>query len=159
MSNHQWYGVYKIKFKLAMQDPDMPSPRFHTLIFVETNAQGPGTGTKHHVTGDIVKGMYYESKPYHNPDKSESLHSKELIGHTNASNYPHDFDKILKAVPPPSKQKAFNHQSMRTEPVKSWEPLTFYKPGEPRQPLVKCTEWTEQRAIPALGKYGLVQQR
>ncbi|PHH86041.1 hypothetical protein CDD83_10833 [Cordyceps sp. RAO-2017] len=159
MSHSRWYGVYKLKFKLAMQDPDMPSPRFHTLIFVETNADGPGTGTKHHVTGDIVAGMYYESKPYHNPDRSESLHSKELIGFTNASTYPQEFDKVLGEVPAPPKQKAFNAKTMRTEPVKLWDPLTFYGPGEPRQPLVKCTEWTEQRGIPTLISKGLVVQK
>ena len=27
---------------------------------------------------------------------------------------------------------------------------SFYQPGEPRAPLVKCTEWTENQAIPSL---------
>ncbi|EQK97766.1 hypothetical protein OCS_06522 [Ophiocordyceps sinensis CO18] len=159
MSNSQWYRVYKLRFNLAMQDPDMPIPRFHTQIFIETNAEGPGTGTKHHVIGDIVTGMYYESKPCHNPDRSESLYSKELLGYTNASIYPQEFDKILSGIPAPPRQKAFNAKTMRTEPVKSWEPLTFYEPGEPRQPLVKCTEWTEQQAIPTLSSKGLIVQR
>ena len=134
----------------------MPNPRFHTLIFVETNAQGRGTGVKHHVTGDIVQGMYYESKPYHDPSKSETLHSKELIGYTPAAKYPMEFENILKSLPPPPKQKAFNVKTMKTKPVKSWNPLTFYKPGEARTPLRKCTEWTEQQAIPALGKARLI---
>ncbi|KAJ9241027.1 hypothetical protein DTO271D3_1120 [Paecilomyces variotii] len=151
------YKVYKLKLNLAMQDPDMPPPRYHTIIFVETNAQGSGSGIKHHVTGDIVSGMHYESKLYPNPDISESLYSKELIGYTVASTYPHAWDEILKNVPPPPKQKAFNSKTMRTEPVKSWNPLTFYEPGEPRQLLMKCTEWTEQKAIPALKNHNLIQ--
>lgn len=157
MSSPKFYRVFKLKFKLAMQDPDMPSPRYHTLIFVETNAQGPGTGTKHHVTGDIVQGMYYESKPYHNPDRSENLHSKELIGYAAASTHPHTFDSVLQGVPAPPRQKAFNAKTMRTEPVKSWNPLTFYEPGESRRPLIKCTEWTERQAIPTLHHQGLVR--
>lgn len=157
MSSSQLYRVFKLKFKLAIQDPDMPSPRYHTVIFVETNAQGPGTGMKHHVTGDIVNGMSYESNPYQNADISETRHSREVIGYARVSTYPQAWDRVLSALPAPPKQKAFNPQTMKTEPVKDWKPLTFYQPGEPRRPLVKCTEWTENQAIPALFNEGLVQ--
>ncbi|KAI6786012.1 uncharacterized protein J7T54_006351 [Emericellopsis cladophorae] len=147
------YAVYKLKSHLAMQDPDMPSPRFHTVIFVETTAQG---GVKYHVTGDIVQGMHYESEACHYPLTSETLHSKELLGYTSASDFSTKFENLLKTLPPPPKQKAFNTKTLKTEPVKSWNPVTFYEPGEARTPLRKCTEWTEQQAIPALQKAGLI---
>ncbi|KAI2707293.1 hypothetical protein CBS147332_6947 [Penicillium roqueforti] len=157
MSTSQIYPVYKVKLNLSMQDPDMPSPRYHTILFVQTNAQGPGSGTKHHVTGDIVTGMHYEPVNYDDPETDENFFYKELIGHTRALNYPKNWNDILSSVPAPPKQKAFNTVTMRTEPVKSWDPVVFYEPGEPRRPLVKCTEWIEDRAIPILINAGLVQ--
>ncbi|KAL6404326.1 hypothetical protein AUP68_13714 [Ilyonectria robusta] len=157
MPNSDFYRVLKLKLKLATQDPDMPGPRYHTIIFVETEVKGPGSGMKHHVTGDIVNGMQYESIPYHISDQWEDLAFKEVIGYTKASTYPTEWDSLLSDLPPPPKQKAFNIKTMKTEPVKSWDPLTFYKPGEPRRPLVKCTEWVEQQAIPSLIGQGLVQ--
>ncbi|KAI2729424.1 hypothetical protein CBS147325_10002 [Penicillium roqueforti] len=157
MSTSQIYPVYKVKLNLSMQDPDMPSPRYHTILFVQTNAQGPGSGTKHHVTGDIVTGMHYEPVNYDDPETDENFFYKELIGHTRALNYPKNWNDILSSVPAPPKQKAFNTVAMRTEPVKSWDPVVFYEPGEPRRPLVKCTEWIEDRAIPILIDAGLVQ--
>ena len=44
----------------------------------------------------------------------------------------------------------------KTGQVKPWDFLTFYNPGEARQPLIKWTEWTEQRAISALEQAGLI---
>ncbi|KAJ4864781.1 hypothetical protein T069G_01311 [Trichoderma breve] len=156
MSNSQWYSVYKLKFTLAVQDPDMPSPRYHTVIFVETDVDA--SGTKFHVIGDITSGMSYESTTFHIEDNSQPLHSKELLGYTKAVNFKQEWDSILKNLPPPPKQKAFNIETMKTEPVKEWDPLTFYNPGEHRKPLVKCTEWTEKQAIPALLKAGLIKE-
>jgi hypothetical protein len=153
----QFYRVFKIKTDLAMHDPDMPSPRYHTAIFVETKVPGRGCGTKHHVTGDIVQGMHYESKPYDISAEVESLHSTEFIGYTIAATHPSTWDNVLAGVPAPQRQKAFNVKTMKTEPVKSWDPLTFYDPGEPRRPLIKCTEWIEQLAIPALLSQGLIE--
>ncbi|KAJ9293160.1 hypothetical protein DTO271G3_8104 [Paecilomyces variotii] len=154
------YPVYKIKSNLAVQDPDMPQPRYHTIIFVETNPDRLGSGIKHHVTGDIVSGMCYESVHFNpnDPEIFESIHSKELVGYTAISAYPHVWEQVLTNIPPPGKQKAFNVKTMKTEPVKSWDPIiTFYDPGEPRRQLMKCTEWTERLAIPALKSSGLIQ--
>lgn len=153
------YPVYKVKSNLAIQDPDMPQPRYHTIIFVETNFDGRRSGVKHHVTGDIVSGMHYETVHYdpNDPETSESIHSKELIGYTAISAYPHAWEEVLGRVPPPPKQKAFNIKTMRTEPVKCWDPLTFHEPRETRRQLMKCTEWTEQLAIPALERGGLLE--
>ncbi|KAJ5207918.1 hypothetical protein N7449_002297 [Penicillium cf. viridicatum] len=159
MSTSQIYPVYKVKLRLSIQDPDMPSPRYHTILFVQTNEQGPGSGIKHHVTGDIVTGMHYEPAKYNDPETDENFFSKELIGHTRALNYPKNWNDILKSIPAPPKQKAFNKVTMKTEPVKSWDPMTFYEPGEPRRLLIKCTEWIEDQAIPILINLGLIQWR
>lgn len=156
MSESKTNRVFKVKFKLAISDPDMPSPRYHTIIFVETNDLGPGSGTKHHVTGDIVNGMRYEAVPIEDPQGDDNLHSKVLIGHARIADYPQAWNNLLGMLPAPPKQKAFNIATMKTEPVKNWTPLTFYGPGETRRPLIKCTEWTEKQAIPALIDEGLL---
>jgi hypothetical protein len=152
-----YYPVYKLRFFLAMADPDMPEPRYHTTIFVETD-QADQSGFLHHVTGDITSthGMRYERKPRSRPEESRTFYNKELLGYTPANDYPTSFDNILSNVPAPPRQKAFNIATMRTEPFKTPNPLTFYKQGEARQPLVKCTEWTNDRAIPALQSTGLI---
>ncbi|KKZ62345.1 hypothetical protein EMCG_03263 [[Emmonsia] crescens] len=148
--------VYTVKFTLSMQDPDMPSPRYHTTIFVETEANG--NGYVHHVTGDItsIGGMYYEKKYRERPELSRTFYSRDLLGVTDASAYQNSWENVLRQVPPPPRQKSFNPKTMRTEPFKTENPLTFYEYGEVRQPLVKCTEWTLERAIPALRSAGLL---
>ncbi|KAL6698073.1 hypothetical protein J3F84DRAFT_366419, partial [Trichoderma pleuroticola] len=112
---------------------------------------------KFHVTGDITSGMNYESTAFHIEENLQPLHSKELLGYAKAVNFKQEWDSILKNIPPPPKQKAFNMKTMKTEPVKEWDPLTFYNPGENRKPLIKCTEWTEKQAVPALLKAGLIK--
>ncbi|KAL6836597.1 hypothetical protein J3E69DRAFT_352760 [Trichoderma sp. SZMC 28015] len=120
MANSQWYSVYKLKFTLAVQDPDMPQPRYHTVVFVETDVDGGGT--KFHVIGDITSGMSYESTTFHIEENSQPLHSKELLGYTNVINFQQEWDSILKNIPPPPKQKAFNIETMKTESVEEWDP-------------------------------------
>ncbi|KAK4119818.1 hypothetical protein N657DRAFT_637019 [Parathielavia appendiculata] len=135
------YKVFKLKFRLSMQDPDMPQPRYHHLIFVESNPQN-GSGIKFHVTGDITSanGMVYQSVAYHDPKNSATLHSSELLGYTDAANFKAKFDNVFRACPPPPQQKSFNVKTMKMEPFKIKTPLTFYGPGETRKPLRKCTE-------------------
>lgn len=31
-SNEKYFNVYKVQYRLAMQDPDMPQPRYHTVV-------------------------------------------------------------------------------------------------------------------------------
>lgn len=136
----QQYHVYIVKSHLSIPDPDLPSPRYHTAIFVETETNGDGYA--HHVTGDItsVGGMRYEKKFEARPELSDTFYSQDLLGLTDASTYPNSWDDLLRQVPSPPRQKAFNPKTMRTEPFKTESPLTFYEPGEVRQPLAKCTE-------------------
>ncbi|KAJ6019005.1 hypothetical protein N7522_001072 [Penicillium canescens] len=154
-----YYEVYLARYNLAIQDPDMPGPRFHTTIFVKTAADK--SGILHHVTGDITSanGMVYIPQPRHSPEYSQSFHSLEKLGVTPMSKHPADWDRVLRSVPAPPQQKAFNIKTMKTEPFKTQSPLTFYEPGEPRRPLVKCTEWTLERALPALRANGLIIQQ
>ncbi|KAI0484871.1 hypothetical protein GGR56DRAFT_615927 [Xylariaceae sp. FL0804] len=157
-SSSQYYAVYLAKFNLAMSDPDIPGPRHHHIIFVETDLR-ERSGIKFHVVGDITRnaGMTYESRAYHDPVQSASFHSKELLGFTAADiGFQSQWDALLGGLPTPPKQKAYNMATNRTELVKLWEPLTFYAPGEYRRPPWKCTEWTNDYAIPALREAGLL---
>ncbi|KAI1389527.1 uncharacterized protein F4822DRAFT_427876 [Hypoxylon trugodes] len=96
------YAVYKLRFTLAQQDPDIIGTRYHTVIFVETNANR--SGTMYHVTGDITSGMIYQSKLYNDPELSLSFHSKDFLGYTTKSLSA--WENLLRGVPPPEKQKA-----------------------------------------------------
>ena len=139
---------------MAMQDPDMPQPRYHHVIFIETQHDGPGY--THHVTGDITSGMVYASRKDERPEDSETYIGKEFLGKLKASDYPHELDRVLQALPPPPKQKHFNVATMKTEQMKP--DGSFYSPGETRPPMVKCTEWTVDQAIPALYSAGIIHK-
>ncbi|KIW86584.1 uncharacterized protein Z519_12815 [Cladophialophora bantiana CBS 173.52] len=148
----KYFSVYKVQYRLAVQDPDMPQPRYHTVIFVET--KDDKSGYIHHVTGDLVGGMRYERKPGHQPEQSQTFHGKQLLGRVRESKYSR-LHEICAQQPAPGKQKKFNPTTMRTEPIKPNG--DFYQPGEPRQRLIKCTEWTLERAIPALQREGILE--
>ncbi|KAL3455065.1 hypothetical protein BJX64DRAFT_273049 [Aspergillus heterothallicus] len=152
----EYHEVHLARYTLAIQDPDTPEPRYHTGIFVKTF--NDGSGVLHQVTGDVTSpgGMIYTPTNEPAPEKSECFHSVEMLGFTPAARYPHDWEKVLAGIPPPPQQKAFNVKTMRTEPFKTRDPLVFYEPGEERRRLVKCTEWTLERAIPALREAGLI---
>jgi hypothetical protein len=157
-----WYPVHKVKYTLALGDPDMPPGRFHHAIFVEDKKDG--SGTIYHVTGDITSrhGMSYQSKKTKDPEESRTFHSRELLGYTRSDDHPARWDSVLSTLPTPPQQKASNPKKQgRVEPFKQklgdYEYI-FYSPGEERQPLWKCTEWVEWYAIPALWEQGLIQQ-
>ncbi|KAK7706084.1 hypothetical protein SLS63_014025 [Diaporthe eres] len=119
-SSTKYYKVYRVQFPLSLADPDMPSPRYHNIIWVETEAGK--NGVKHHVTGDIV------GVAYHHPSNSKTKpHAIECIGYTEKST--EEWKAFLKGVPAPPAQKAFNVKTMKTEPFKTKNPLTFYQPG------------------------------
>ncbi|KAH8812632.1 hypothetical protein F5884DRAFT_314137 [Xylogone sp. PMI_703] len=148
------YDVYRVKYNIAIADPDMPSPRYHNVIFVKT--EDNGDGFVHEVAGDITSGMYYDTRSSKWPDNSDDCHSKELLGTIKASDYPDELDQVLRALPPPPKQKHFNPQTMRTEQIKP--DGTFYEPGESGPPMIKCTEWIANQAVPALYASGILQK-
>lgn len=129
-----------------MSDPDVPGTRYHTVIFVETASDG--SGYIHHVTGDLVAGMRYERKLSRRPEESQTFFNKEALGMVSSTTYPQCVDDICRVLRAPPPQKAFNRATMRTEPCKP--DGSFYRADESPPRLVKCTEWTENQAIPAL---------
>lgn len=151
------YQVYRVRYTVALVDPDVPQPRYHNSVFVLTNPQS-GSGYIHHVIGDITlaNGMSYQMKPGRDPRESRSFQDMTSIGCVARANYPDSFNRLLAGLPTPPKQKSFNAKTMKTEPIKS--DGSFYAPKEPRRPLFKCTEWTEQNAIPALHRSGMLLQ-
>lgn len=148
------FNVYRVQFTMAMPDPDMPSPRYHNVIFVQTEADG--SGAVHHVTGDITSGMVYATRREGRPEESEIFVRKEFIGTVESATYPEKIHLVLEALPPPPKQKKFNIKTMRTEQMKA--DGSFYESGEARTPMIKCTEWTVDQAIPALYASGILQK-
>lgn len=148
------YNVYKIQYTISMADPDMPQPRYHNVIFVQTETGVNAKGQIHHVTGDITSGMSYAVKEGKQPESSATFFSRESLGTVKVADYPHEMNKVLANQPPPPKQKHFNQKTMRTEQMKP--DGTFYEPGEERPPMIKCTEWTVNQAIPALYASGVL---
>jgi hypothetical protein len=147
------FKVFKVKDKLDMPDPEETETRYHTVIFVRTSLDG--SGWVHHVTGDITNGMKYERKPGNAPESSEVFHRKDVLGNVQASDYPDAMDRILLLQPPPHPRKAFNIRTYKTEACKP--DGTFYGQHEQRPKFFKCTEWVEEKAIPALLQGGIIQ--
>ena len=135
------FNVFKVRYGPVMNDPDVRGVRYHTVIFVETSSDGRECGTSANKPDDL-------KSPRHS-------HNKEFIGTVLESSYSSYFDSVCRAQRAPPPQKAFNRQTMKTEQVKP--DGTFYHPGEARPTLVKCTEWTEYQAIPALQQAQIIQ--
>ena len=91
--------------------------------------------------------MSYQRKPDLQLEQEMTFHSKQLLGRVEEGIYS-QLDEICAQQSAPPKQKKFNPKTMRTEPVNAHG--EFYQPGEPRARLIKCTEWTVERAISAL---------
>lgn len=91
----QGYNIYKVQYKLGLQDPLIPGVRYHTLVFVETDADGGGW--IHHVTGDItsVRGMTYQRKRGRRPEESNTFHQKTYLGQVPMSDYPDVVNGLL----------------------------------------------------------------
>ncbi|KAF1812911.1 hypothetical protein P152DRAFT_435204 [Eremomyces bilateralis CBS 781.70] len=149
------YKLYRVEYKLALQDPEFKETRYHNVIFVETGSDG--SGYKHHVNGDVVSetGMTYLREMESKPDLLETFHAVHYLGWVTSSSYPEAFDALLRSLPTPPRQRRFNIQTMKYERCGS--DGAFYGPDEIAPPLVKCTEWTHQTAIPALLQKGLIQ--
>lgn len=154
-----YFAVYIARFTLSLKDPDIPGPRFHHTIWVETDPKDKD-GVKFHVIGDITSkgGMTYKSEECHDPMSELECHSKEFLGYTVAKDFRRNWDRVLRGLPTPPKQKEFNIKTLKTELVKFWDPPTFYAPEEERHVPWKCTEWTNKYAIPALYESGLIVQ-
>lgn len=135
----------------AILDPDVPGTHYYFVIFVQDLSGNEGWA--HSVTGDLVLGMHYEKKRILDPRISDTFHDMVFIGNIDAATYHHCVDSELQQQPPPPKQKAFNRDTMKTEPCK--KNGTFYG-NEERPRLIKCTEWTLEQAVPALKAAGVL---
>ena len=100
--------------------------------------------------------MYYDTMKKCPPQESSTYHDMEYLGKIAKEHYPKEMDRILAALPAPPKQLRYNIETARTEQMKP--DGTFYAPGEQRPRFIKCTEWTNEQAIPALQSSGLLQQ-
>ena len=151
----QGYRIYKVQYKLGLQDPAFTETRYHTVLFVETDADGGGR--IHHVTGDIASssGLMYQSKSGRPPEQSDTFHQKFYLGLVRAADYPDVVEQLLQSLTPPPRQRRFNPSTMAWEQCKP--DGTPYGPHETRPPYRKCTEWTEQQAIPTLQQHGLIR--
>jgi hypothetical protein len=155
------YPVYKVKFHISLPDPHMPPGRKHHAIFVQTGEDN--SGVLYNVVGDItsIGGMTYESERTEDPRTLETFDSEELLGYTDADSHPEQWNSVLGSLPTPPQQKAPNPQNQgRVEPFKEkindYE-YVFYGPADEPKPLWKCTEWTEQYALPTLQQCGLIK--
>ncbi|ESZ93707.1 hypothetical protein SBOR_5892 [Sclerotinia borealis F-4128] len=142
------HKIYKIQWHLAFQDPLMPqTTRYHTNIFIET--QSDGSGTIHEVNGDIVSinGMTYFQIPSPPPQSLESFYRRSLLGEIDISDL-EEVTEVLKSTAAPPRQRWFSPRSMKMEACKvDGSP---YGEGEKVPAYWKCTEWTNEKAIPAL---------
>jgi hypothetical protein len=131
--------VFKIRFKLAFPDPEMPQPRYHTTLFIQTpHQEALNTGTTHHVTGDLVIGMQYLNRLEPGvPESDDMFFEKQLLGHMSGDDL-EKVEAVLRELKSPGKQKAYNHRTGKTEQFRSEG--GFYEVGEPRPPMTKCTE-------------------
>ncbi|KKZ60747.1 hypothetical protein EMCG_04596 [[Emmonsia] crescens] len=157
------YRVFRLLLDTVAHDPLDPPKRYHEGIFVETNPEN-GKGTLFHVTGDIIaaNGMRYEEKSSYTPTLSQYLHKSEQIGWIIPAHFHSKrISAILENLPTPSKQQGINF--WEPDPDTGLHPIIWtkengdrYGPGEKRRPIIKCNEWTNLTAIPALRTAGVL---
>ncbi|KAK2873651.1 hypothetical protein FQN49_002205 [Arthroderma sp. PD_2] len=112
-----FYTVYRVT--------ETGLPRDHHAIFVETQEDGPGTGCRFNVTGNVQNGMEYEERGANRPRESASFLDMEKLGVVAPGSYPR-FQSICRSTPVPKKQ--FDG------------PRRLY----PDEPLRRCQEWTAE---------------
>jgi hypothetical protein len=97
------FNAFKARYSIAIPDPEIPGPRYHTVIFVTTNSNN--FRFIHHVTGDLMTGMRCERKIGKIPEESGTFYSKELLGKIQATDYSARVDQVCTTQPPPPPQK------------------------------------------------------
>ncbi|CAG8950630.1 hypothetical protein HYFRA_00002839 [Hymenoscyphus fraxineus] len=101
--------------------PDHEMPRGTQDITTEAN----GNGMIHHVTGDIThfrNALRYMQREEHDPKSQKPSSTRKHLGTIQASDYPHGqkMNELLKAQPPPPKQKELQHQDDEDGAVETW---------------------------------------
>ncbi|KAF3480931.1 uncharacterized protein GIQ15_06278 [Arthroderma uncinatum] len=111
------YAVYRVT--------ETGLPRNHHAIFVETEEDGPGSGCRFNVTGNVQNGMEYEERKTGKPQESASFMGMEKLGVVDPGSYSR-LQSICRSTPVPKKQ--FDG------------PKRLY----PDVPLRRCQEWTAE---------------
>ncbi|OAL05635.1 hypothetical protein IQ06DRAFT_361798 [Phaeosphaeriaceae sp. SRC1lsM3a] len=136
--SEQTCRVFRVEHKLGVQDPLMgPETRYHNKIFVETKGDGSGCAIEVERSISDKDGMKFAEMEAPIPEDAETYVRKHYLGKILVSDYP-KLVELLAAIPPPSRQRNFNTNTMATEHCKP--DGTFYGPDEPRPPYEKCTE-------------------
>ena len=98
------------------------------------------TGDLYHVTGNILAGMKYESKPFKNPRDSPNYEGGTRLGTISAAKYS-QVNGICESVPVPGKQSKLNGHRIN-----------------PNAPLRRCGEWVDD-AIALLRARGMLENK
>ncbi|CAG8093299.1 unnamed protein product [Penicillium salamii] len=158
--DESWYKVFTPEFDTVAYDPLDPPKRYHTGVFVETDA-GTLQGVLLQVTGDIIasSGMRFEVKENFVPAAEKYFHRTTEVGRICKSDFPR-IRGILEALPTPTKQQGLDFWSLdsnkRNKLTWTKQNGDLYGPGEQRRPIMKCNEWTHQLAIPTLQREGIL---
>lgn len=142
------YQIYKIQWHLAFQDSSMTQATcYHTNLFIETSPDG--SGMIHEVNGDIssANGMTYQDFLSPSPESIQLFYQRTLLGKINIFDM-EEVREVLKNTPAPLRQRWFNPKSMKVEACRP--DGTPYREGEEVPGFWKSTEWTNEKAIPAL---------
>ncbi|KAL4868550.1 hypothetical protein BDV12DRAFT_197244 [Aspergillus spectabilis] len=101
-------------------------PQDHHYIFIETNEDGPKTGHRFHVIGNIQEGMTFNHRPCIKPEEEPVFQSKEMIGVVGVEDY--ESGKFLGICEEPEVPKKQFQGAKRLFP---------------REKLRRCQEWTD----------------
>lgn len=151
------YDTYRVETHLGLQDPLMgPRIRYHNILFFETQADGSGRAIQ--VNGTIADptGMLYYESTTAAPEALEAFHKKYYLGQVRAEDY-EAVVKLLKGLERPPRQRVFDTKILGY--VKCKSDGSRYGDIETKLEYWKYTEWTLERAIPALEKSGLLRSQ
>ncbi|KAL4883042.1 hypothetical protein BJY04DRAFT_216755 [Aspergillus karnatakaensis] len=102
-------------------------PQDHHYIFIETNEDGPLTGHRFHVIGNIQEGMTFNHRPCIVPEDEPVFQSKDRIGIVTMEDYESGkVQAICEEVEVPKKQ------------------FQGAKRLFPKERLRRCQEWADE---------------
>ncbi|KAL4817800.1 hypothetical protein BDW67DRAFT_26152 [Aspergillus spinulosporus] len=114
-------------------------PLDHHYIFIETHEQGPMTGHRFHVIGNIQEGMTFNHRFCNKPEDEPMFLSKERIGAVRIDDYESGrFLSVCQEIEVPKKQ------------------FQGAKRLFPEEKLRRCQEWAAE-AVALLKERGLLR--
>lgn len=154
-ANVETYNVFRVETRLGVQDPLMGSAiRNHNSVFIETSDDGSGRVLQ--VNGNLVDsgGMYFEDIQSLSPQAEDTFIRKHRLGQINAIDYGKVVE-LLKSIDPPPRQRIWSYTERAW--VQCRPDGALYGENEEKPRYWKCTEWTLEKAIPALIESGLLR--